>query len=68
MSVKNPRAEELLEAAKQLGLGFEHAEASHPKRVSQKTHYISVEKSKPKSVLLTDIARKMAAVRGGVAT
>ncbi|MBI4257791.1 MAG: hypothetical protein HY619_02450 [Thaumarchaeota archaeon] len=68
ISVKNPRIDELLEAVKQIGLGFEHVEAVHPKRVGQKTHYISVEKTKPKTKMMTDIAKKLAAVRGGVAT
>ncbi len=65
-SVKNPTIDELLQAVKQLGYQAEHEKAKHPKRVSQSTYYVSVEKTVTKSKMIGEIARKLALVRGGV--
>jgi signal recognition particle subunit SRP19 len=64
--VKDPRLDELAEAARRLGLSPEPAEARRPIRMMTKSGYVSVEKTKEskKDDLLDVVAKNLSAVRG----
>ncbi len=64
MAVRSPKLEELLEAAKSLGLEAEAFEARHPKRPRRASGYISVRKAGKKQELLRKIAKALSQVRG----
>lgn len=64
MAVKSPKLDELLEAARSLGLEAEAFEARHPKRPRKVSGYISVERVGKKQELLRRIAKTLSQVRG----
>lgn len=63
-AVKNPTLDELAKAVGRLGLEAEVATAAYPKRMSIKSGYVSVPKTKKKSALMREIANMLATVRG----
>jgi signal recognition particle subunit SEC65 len=66
MAVKNPSLEELVEAAKRLGLEGEPFKAKHPKRPRNVSGYISVVKKMKKQELLRMVAKVLMEVHGKV--
>lgn len=64
MAVKSPKLEELLEAAKSLGLEAKAFKARHPKRPRKVSGYVSVRKVGKKQELLKKMAKTLSQVRG----
>lgn len=64
MAVRNPSLQELEEAAKRAGYKPEAVEALHPKRVKNKSGYISIEKNGVKIQVIKDMATKLSMIRG----
>ena len=64
MAVRSPKLEDLVEAAKSLGLEVEGFEAKHPKRPRKVSGYISVRKVGKKQELLKNMARALSQVKG----
>ncbi len=65
-SVKDPKLNELVEAAKNLGYNPEPAVVKHPKRMSLSSGMVSVEKREglKKSGILFQVAKALSDVRG----
>jgi signal recognition particle subunit SRP19 len=65
-SVKDPKLDELVEAARRLNYSPEQEVVKHPKRATLQTGYISIEKKNPKKkgTVLLEIAKSLSTVRG----
>jgi signal recognition particle subunit SRP19 len=65
-AVKEPKLEELAEAARRLNYSPEQEVVKHPKRATVLTGYISIEKHNPKKkgATLLEIAKSLSTVRG----
>ncbi|MEM1524894.1 MAG: signal recognition particle subunit SRP19/SEC65 family protein [Nitrososphaerales archaeon] len=63
-AVRNPTLKELEEAAKRIGYHPESVIAAHPKRNYMQSGYISIEKLKPKSKVISEIAKALTIIRG----
>lgn len=64
MAVKSPKLEELLEAARGLGLEAEAFKAAYPKRPRVISGYVSIKKVGRKQELLKKLAKMLGQVRG----
>jgi len=58
-AVKTPSLDELVEAAKRAGYTPEPQIAAHPKRSSTVSGYVSVERTKPKSLVIKEVASSL---------
>lgn len=65
-SVKDPKIDELSEAAKRLNYSPEQEIVRHPKRSTIQTGYVSIEKRNPKKkgAVLLELAKSLSTVRG----
>ena len=65
-SVKDPKLEELAEAAKRLGYSPEPEQARFPTRMSIPSGYVSIEKKKEvrKEKVIEDVSKVLSSVRG----
>jgi signal recognition particle subunit SRP19 len=65
-AVKDPKIEELAEAARRLNYTPEQEIVKHPKRATVLSGYISIEKKNPKKkgATLLEIAKSLSTVRG----
>jgi signal recognition particle subunit SRP19 len=65
-AVKDPKLEELAEAARRLNYSPEQETVKHPKRATVQTGYISIEKrsQKKKGTVLLELAKSLSNVRG----
>jgi len=64
-AVRNPKIEELVEAARQLGYQVQPVDAIHPRRLEHRSHYISIEKTGSKAKIIADLAKKLTAIKSG---
>ncbi|MGQ9718991.1 MAG: signal recognition particle subunit SRP19/SEC65 family protein [Nitrososphaerales archaeon] len=62
-SVKNPTLDELVKAARLSGYNPTSFVASYPKRSSTPSGYITIERKKPKSLVLKEVSRALTTVR-----
>jgi signal recognition particle subunit SEC65 len=67
-AVRAPTLEELGQAARRAGYAPEAAEARHPRRVLVRSGYVTVERKKPKSAAVHEIALQLGRVRGEART
>ncbi|MEM2873486.1 MAG: signal recognition particle subunit SRP19/SEC65 family protein [Nitrososphaerales archaeon] len=65
LSVKNPTLDELVKAAKLAGYNPKPFSAFFPKRAFTLSGYITIEKVKPKSIVLKEISKALTMVRSG---
>ncbi len=65
-SVKDPRLDELSEAARRLGYTAEAEQAKFPRRMSVPSGYVSIEKRKElkKEKVIEEISKALSSVRG----
>lgn len=64
LAVRNPTLQELAKAVERLGVQGEPVVAAHPKRMDVETGYVSIPKSKKKSVMMREISSMLSTVRG----
>lgn len=64
MAVRNPTLEELEEAARRGKYGVESQGAAHPKRMRNQSGYISIERKKPKTQTIKELAALLSTIRG----
>ncbi len=64
MAVRNPTLRELNEASIRAGFDTESSESAHPKRMHNSSGYVSIERKKPKSQTIKDMAAFLAVIRG----
>jgi signal recognition particle subunit SRP19 len=65
LSVKNPTLDELVKAAKLAGYNPKPFSASFPKRAFTPSGYITIEKVKPKSIVLKEVSKALTMIRSG---
>ncbi len=65
-SVKDPKLDELVEAAQSLGYMPESSVVKHPKRMALQSGYVSIEKKAgfKKNTVLLEVAKSLSNVRG----
>ncbi len=66
IAVKDPKLEELIEAAKRLGYSPEPETVKHPKRMWSPSGYVSIEKRAQikKGAAISEVAKMLSTVRG----